>query len=94
MVPNESVPTEEEQEEEKEKPVSLTLSAPLKGNSPPESVWTLLAHNRRVLKDWEQIVRDTSQNAINAYDRLRMDAMVWLPKRCFGLKHKDYAGIW
>jgi hypothetical protein len=39
-------------------------------------------------------VRDTPQNAINAYDWLRMHATKPLPGRCYALKHKNYAGCW
>ena len=85
--PDESIPPKEEE--------NLDLSAPLKGDGPPGSNWVLIAHNKRVLRDWEQIVRNRRQNAINAYDRLRMDAMTAsIPKRCFALKHKNYAGCW
>jgi len=79
--------------EEEEKP-SLELKAPLKCVDPPSSAWILVAHNKRVLKDWEQLVRETPQNAINAYEWLRMHAMTPLPRRCYALKHQQYAGCW
>jgi hypothetical protein len=79
--------------EDEEQP-SLELQTPLKGIDPAESAWTLVAHNKRVLKGWKQLVRDTPQNAINAYDWLRMHATKPLPGRCYALKHKNYAGCW
>ena len=85
-------PNSGEVDEEEAPP--LELSAPLKGSDPSQSIWTLVAHNRRVVKGWEQLVRNTPENAINCFDWLRMHAMKPIPGRCYALKGKKKAGCW
>lgn len=75
------------------KPQSLELKAPPKAEAPREP-WSVVAHNKRVLKNWETLVRDTEQNAINAYDWLIRDPMKRMPGRCYPLKYSKYAGHW
>jgi len=83
-------PEEDPNSEEaiEEQAPSLELAAPLKGSDPPQSVWTLIAHNRRVVKGWEQLVHNTPENAINCFDWLRMRAMQPIPGSCYALKGK------
>src|SRR5882757_1721695 len=64
------------------------LKAALKGDNPKESVWSLIAHNKKAIKGWECLSRDTPENLINAYDWLRSDAMKWKPGRCYPLRGK------
>ncbi len=73
---------------------SLELSAKLKGDQPEPSIWSLFAHNKKVLRGWEQLARSAPENAINAYDWLRKHATKPMPGRCYALKHKKYAGCW
>ncbi len=70
------------------------LKAPLKGDPPQESVWSLIAHDKKVLRGWNDLSRDTLENVVNAYDWLRSDAMKWKPGRCYPLRGKRYAGCW
>jgi hypothetical protein len=74
-------------------PASLTLAAP-GSESQATHVWSLTASNRRVLKGWEQLCRDTPANAINAHDWLARNAMTRKPGRCYPLRHAKYAGHW
>jgi hypothetical protein len=78
---------------EAEQHQSLELKAAAKGD-PPANPWTVLAYNKRALKDWEKLVRDTEQNAVNAFDWLVRHPMERMPGRCFPLKYSKHAGNW
>ena len=86
-------PDSEIDPEQDENP-SKELSAPLKGDSPEPSTWTLIAHDKKVLKGWARLARDTHENVVNAYDWLRKDAMKWKPGRCYPLRGEKHAGCW
>lgn len=79
--------------EESEQLQSLELKAVAKGD-PPANPWLVLAYNKRVFKDWEKLVCDTEQNAVNAFDRLVRHPMERMPGRCFPLRYAKYAGHW
>jgi len=70
------------------------LFAPLKGDNPDPSAWTLVAHNKKVVKGWASLSRNTPENVMNAYDWLRKDAMMWKPGRCYPLRGEKYSGCW
>lgn len=82
-----------DQPDESAETFSRELKAAQKGDA-PQSPWSVVAHNKKVLKGWEQLVRNTPQNAINAYDWLRRHPTKSMPGRCYALKHKKYAGHW
>jgi hypothetical protein len=73
---------------------SLELKAPAKGDPPAKPIWTLVAHNKKVIKGWAELTRGTPENVINAYDWLRQGAMTPRVTRCFALRGKRYAGCW
>jgi hypothetical protein len=73
--------------------VPLELTAPAKGE-PPKSPWTVVGHNKNVLKAWERLAQNTPRNVINCYDWLRRDPMRPIPGRCYALKGKQNQGCW
>lgn len=77
-----------------EEPPSLELKSILQTAPPSKPVWTLVAHDKRVLKGWEQLAKTTPSNVINAFDWLSQRAMTPRGGRCFPLRHKNYAGSW
>jgi len=56
--------------------------------------WTLIAHNRNVLKGWEYLSRHTPEDAQHCYDWLHEHAMLARPRRCYALKGRAHAGCW
>lgn len=53
---------------------SIALTAP-RGDEPKLAAWTLTSWNRRVLKDWEALCRDTPEDAARCYAWLSTDAV-------------------
>jgi hypothetical protein len=80
-------------EEEPEQVQSFELKAPSKGD-PPKEPWSVVAYNKSRLADWEQLVRNTEQNAINAFDWLVRNPIMRMPGRCYPLRHSQYRGHW
>lgn len=80
-------------EEEPEQAASLELKAPAKG-VPPKEPWSVVAYNKGRLKDWEHLVRNTEQNAINAFDWLVRNPIQRMPGRCYPLRHSKHHGHW
>ena len=81
-------------DESVEKHPSLELKAVSKKEPAAKPVWTLIAHNERVLKGWAKLAKDTPPNVINAFDWLSQGAMTPRGARCFALRGKRYAGCW
>jgi hypothetical protein len=71
-----------------------SLLAEPKTDHPPEPIWTLRPRDKRVLREWKRLSRDTPANIINAYEWLSQRAMTLRGTRCFPLKGKKYAGCW
>jgi hypothetical protein len=86
-------PPENDPERDLLEAISLRLTAPAKSD-PPTDPWLVVAHNKKVLNGWQQLVHNTSQNAINCYDWLLRHPMKPIPGRCYALKHKAHAGNW
>lgn len=82
-----------DQDETSEERPGFELTAPEKGD-PPESPWSVIAYNKRVLKGWEWLARDTRQNAINCYAWLQRHPMRSMPGRCYALRGKKNSGCW
>lgn len=66
----------------------------------PESVsgedlgsWTVIAHNKNVVEGWRYVCRQIPDNAARCYAWLRMHPTRGIPRRCYALKHKHYAGV-
>jgi hypothetical protein len=72
---------------------SIALTAP-RGDEPKLAAWTLTAWNRRVLKDWEALCRDTPEDAVRCHAWLSADAVKRYPGRCFELKGHVHLGNW
>jgi len=82
-----------QQEPGNEPEISLELAPPA-GASQGVPAWNLTAWNKRILKDWIGLCRDTPQEATRCFDWLSRDAMKPIPRRCYALKGHQYAGIW
>lgn len=81
------------QSEKASQPASVEITARAKG-VPPTEPWSVIARDKKVRKGWEQLVRNTSANAINCYDWLVRHPMKPMPGRCYPLKGKEFAGHW
>jgi hypothetical protein len=60
----------------------------------PEGSWTVVARNRRVNRDWEELVDKAPENAARCYHDLSVAPMRRQPGRVFPLKGKAYKGAW
>lgn len=74
-------------------PPSLDLTIP-KGLASAEGTWTLVAHNKNVLRGWDSLCCNTPENAQHCYAWLSHHAMHPRPGRCYPLKGKQNAGCW
>lgn len=72
----------------------LLLKSPSPITNDEKSVWTVLAWNKRVLRSWEALCDETTEDAIRCIGWLNQNAMTRIPKRCFPLRGKVYAGVW
>jgi len=72
------------------------LSRPEKAASPTESTehWTLVAHNDRVNRNWNDLIASAPANVARWYDYLRTQPTTRYPGRVFPLKGKKYSGAW
>lgn len=60
----------------------------------PAPRWLVVAKNRRVNRDWEELLLRASENARRCYEDLCTAPMVRKPGRVFPLKGKLYKGAW
>jgi len=73
----------------------LEISSPASSSVPkPDPTWSLVANNKRVLADWVSVCQTLHENAIRCYEWLRAHPTRGIPRRCYALKHKNYAGAW
>lgn len=56
--------------------------------------WLVVAKNRRVNRDWEELLLRATENARRCYEDLCTAPMVRQPRRVFPLKGKRYKGAW
>jgi hypothetical protein len=59
-----------------------------------EAAWTLVAHNKSILKAWDSLCRNTPEDAQHCYAWLSRHATRQIPRRCYPLKGKPNAGCW
>ena len=58
------------------------------------SLWTVVAHNERVNRAWQELMKSAPSNAAKCYDHLRATPMLRRQGRIFPLRGKKYAGAW
>src|ERR1700685_915114 len=68
--------------------------APSLAISPEPSAWTITAYSKKTLKGWAALCERLPQNATRCYEWLRLNPVTPIPRRCYELKHKNYAGCW
>ena len=59
-----------------------------------DPLWLLVAHNKKALHGWTEICVRMSGNAQRCYEWLRAHPKRPIPKRCYALRHKHYAGAY
>ncbi|MBV8882754.1 MAG: hypothetical protein JO235_01955 [Chroococcidiopsidaceae cyanobacterium CP_BM_RX_35] len=77
------VSTESDEENEVEQPEQASSSR-----------WLVVARNRRVNRDWEELLLIAPENTRRCYEDLCTAPMVRKPRRVFALKGKRYKGAW
>jgi len=75
-----------------EQPLSVPATATQTISAP--HLWTVVAHNERVNRNWEALIQSAASNTAKCYDYLRSTPMLRTPRRVFPLKGKKYAGAW
>jgi len=73
---------------------SLDLTAPPDISPEAYREWTLIAHNKSVLKAWDSLMRNTPEDAKHCYAWLSSHATRPIPGRCYPLKGKPHLGCW
>lgn len=72
-----------------------TPDSPETSNTPKiETIWLVVAKNRRVNRDWEALIQRNPENARRCYKDLQTAAIARQPGRVFPLKGKKYRGVW
>jgi hypothetical protein len=73
-----------------------TPDSPETSNTPKiETIWLVVAKNRRVNRDWEALIQRNPENARRrCYKDLHTAAITRQPGRVFPLKGKKYSGVW
>src|SRR4051794_25498704 len=69
------------------------LTAPA-GTAAFSCTWTVVARNRRVLKEWQDLVAKAPENASQCFRRLCSNPLERVPGRVFPLRYKRYPGAW
>jgi hypothetical protein len=72
--------------------MSEELRLTLPGESSGE--WNVIARNRRVLKDWEDLLARAPESTKDCYRRLAAKPLERLQGRVFPLKGKKYPHAW
>jgi hypothetical protein len=88
--------TEEINENIEPPEVKLTTpDSPETSNTPKiETIWLVVAKNRRVNRDWEALIQRNPENARRCYKDLEIAPIKRQPGRVFPLKGKKYRGVW
>jgi hypothetical protein len=66
----------------------LTVPSNIKSSKP----WTVVAKNRKVNREWEELISRFPENANRCYQDLCNEPMKRQPGRVFPLKGKKYKG--
>ena len=88
--------TEEINENIEPPEVKLTTpDSPETSNTPKiETIWLVVAKNRRINRDWEALIQRNPENARRCYKDLQTAPITRQPGRVFPLKGKKYRGVW
>lgn len=88
--------TEEINENIEPPEVKLTTpDSPETSNTPKiETIWLVVAKNRRVNRDWEALIQRNPENARRCYKDLQTTPIMRQTRRVFPLKGKKYRGVW
>jgi hypothetical protein len=72
-----------------------TPDLPETSNTPKiETIWLVIAKNRRVNRDWEALIQRNPENARRCYKDLQTAPITRQSGRVFPLKGKKYRGVW
>ena len=72
-----------------------TPDSPETSNTPKiETIWLVVAKNRRVNRDWEALIQRNPENARRCYKDLQTAPITRQSGRVFPLKGKKYRGVW
>lgn len=84
--------SEEEINHDNSEPSELELTAPELCNI--DQIWTVVAKNRKVNKDWEDLMQRYRASASRCYQDLCTAPMRQKPSKVFPLRGKPYKGAW
>ena len=70
------------------------LPHPNESASTPSSGWSVVAHNKAVIRGWSAICKQINENAVRCYEWLRATPTRRIPGRCYPLRHSGYTGCW
>ncbi|WP_414561719.1 MULTISPECIES: hypothetical protein [unclassified Anabaena] len=73
-------------------PPEVKLTVPVLSES--ENTWLVVAKNRRVNRDWEDLMQRYPENTLRCYEDLSTVPKTRKPGRVFPLKGKTYKGAW
>jgi hypothetical protein len=59
-----------------------------------DAVWTVVASNSRVVKNWRELVLSCPENAIRCYQHLSQNPMQRSRGRIFPLRGQKFKGAW
>jgi len=59
----------------------LEISVP-EGIATVQRPWSLVAHNKKVIKGWEALCQELPENSVRCFNWLRADPMRKIPGRC------------
>jgi hypothetical protein len=76
-----------------EAPKNWEIKAP-DGSSTEGATWTLIAFSKSVVKGWIVLCQTLPGNCARCYDWLSRNLTQAIPRRCYPLRHKRYAGAW
>lgn len=85
-------PDEQEVSNDDLKSSEVELTTPKSFNI--EKTWTVVAKNKRVNKEWEDLMQRSPQSTLRCYQDLCTAPMTKKPRRVFPLRGRQYEGIW
>ncbi len=83
---------EQEISEDNLEPSEIELTAPRLSDI--NKIRKVVAKNKRVNKEWEDLMQRSPQNTARCYQDLCTAPMIKKPRRVFPLRGKQYEGIW
>lgn len=75
-----------------EEPLDVPADAEIPSGA--ETLWTVVAHNQRVNRAWEELANRAPRNAARCYEDLRSAPMTRQTGRVYPLKGKVHRGLW